>query len=73
MAAKLRRLLILVTVCLASLSPAQTARADLIQAGGTYTVTGTDFVTNYSQNVTVDGATHPVDSGQLQVNLDSCS
>jgi hypothetical protein len=53
----------------ALLCTGQTAWAGLIQAGGSYTVTGTNFVTNYSQNVTVDAQTHLVDSGLVNLTL----
>jgi hypothetical protein len=60
---------VFVTACLAALCTGQPTRAGLIQNGGTYTVTGINFVDNYSQNVTVDAATHLVDSGQLSLTL----
>jgi hypothetical protein len=69
MATTHRRFLILASVCLACLCAGQTVHAGIIQPGSTYTVTGTNFVTNYSQNVTVDGATHSVDNGLLQLTL----
>src|SRR5262245_1704977 len=59
-----------IAIGLALLWTGQTARARLILAGGTYTVAGTNFVTNYSQNVTVaDGVTQSVNSGQLNLKL----
>jgi hypothetical protein len=48
-----RRSLTFVAVCLASLWSDQTARAGLLQVGGTFTVQGTNFTTNYSQTATV--------------------
>ena len=41
------------------------AGAGLIQVGSAYTVTGTDFPTDFSQSVTLDQTTKAINSGQL--------
>jgi hypothetical protein len=62
-----RRSLTFVAVCITSLWADQTARAggtSILQLGGTFTVQGTNFTTNYSQTATV-GVPTLVDNGQI--------
>jgi hypothetical protein len=50
---------------LITLVVAPSAHGDFIQLGGTYTVRGTNFPTNFSQSVTVSTAPTLINSGQL--------
>jgi hypothetical protein len=60
-----RRYLTFVAVCVLSLWADQTARAgSILQLGGTFTVQGTNFTTNYSQTATV-GVPTLVSNGQV--------
>jgi hypothetical protein len=60
-----RRCLTFLAVCVASLWADQAARAgSLLQLGGTFTVQGTNFTTNYSQTATI-GTPTLVSNGQV--------
>lgn len=48
---------------------APSARAGVFKIGGTYSVTGTDFPTDFGpQNVTLDGTTKLINAGQLALS-----
>jgi hypothetical protein len=59
-----RRLLIFLAVCLFGLSTGQLAQAGILLTGGTFTVSGTNFVDTYSQVVTV-GTPTTVSNGKV--------
>jgi hypothetical protein len=61
------RLLIAAAVCLASLCAGPAARASLIKVGGTFTVSATNFTTDYSQTAVV-GVPTLVSGGSVLLN-----